>query len=241
MTRQMIDFEGMVNCRDLGGLALENGKITRGGVLLRGETPQMMTAADVARARDELGLGLIVDLRGGSRSLGAIPGGSGEIGEQVARVNLDFISLAGGTDKVGLTIDTFFLSLLDVGAGPMAAFLEHFTQTDAPVLVHCHTGKDRTGFVVAMTLALAGVKDDEIIADYAMSSPVFDQMMANLREKGMPVVPEAPAFAHHPPSVDSMTELLSEIRRRWGSARTWATEHGISPDLIDAARTRLAG
>ena len=43
---------------------------------------------------------------------------------------------------------------------------------DAPagaVAFHCHSGKDRTGLIAALTLELVGVADTDIAADYALS------------------------------------------------------------------------
>ncbi|OYV33403.1 MAG: hypothetical protein B7Z80_24140 [Rhodospirillales bacterium 20-64-7] len=42
-----------------------------------------------------------------------------------------------------------------------------------PLLVHCHAGKDRTGFVVAMLLAAAGVSRTDIIDDYITTAHYF--------------------------------------------------------------------
>lgn len=42
-----------------------------------------------------------------------------------------------------------------------------------PLLVHCHAGKDRTGFVIAMLLAAAGVSKADIIDDYVTTSIFF--------------------------------------------------------------------
>jgi protein-tyrosine phosphatase len=42
-----------------------------------------------------------------------------------------------------------------------------------PLLVHCHAGKDRTGFMVAMLLAAAGVSRDDIMDDYEATSRFF--------------------------------------------------------------------
>jgi hypothetical protein len=39
-----------------------------------------------------------------------------------------------------------------------------------PVLIHCTHGKDRTGLVVALILACAGVPDEAIVADYVASA-----------------------------------------------------------------------
>lgn len=38
-----------------------------------------------------------------------------------------------------------------------------------PCLIHCTVGKDRTGVICALILMLAGVKDEDIAADYALT------------------------------------------------------------------------
>lgn len=45
------------------------------------------------------------------------------------------------------------------------AFLK-MTDCDGPCLIHCVEGKDRTGFVCAQLLALAGASSDQIVDDY---------------------------------------------------------------------------
>jgi protein-tyrosine phosphatase len=42
-----------------------------------------------------------------------------------------------------------------------------------PVLIHCHAGKDRTGFVIAMLLAALGVSHDDIVEDYVTTAKYF--------------------------------------------------------------------
>lgn len=234
----MIDFEGVVNARDLGGLALAEGGLTRSGVLLRSETPQLMTEADVARALDQFGIGRVVDLRG-TRMLGKDLGGSGPIGDDGRGANIDFLEMAGGMDVVEKSPEGLLVHLLDCGGPPYKAFLELFASTEAAVLVHCHTGKDRTGFVVAMTLAIAGVRDDEIIADYEMSGPIFETMMANLVARGMAVPKEAPAYALHKPSSDGLRAMLARLRADWASPADWALQQGIPPEIVARARARL--
>jgi hypothetical protein len=57
------------------------------------------------------------------------------------------------------------------GAGPsLGAALRALTRPDAlPALVHCAQGKDRTALVCSLLLALSGVPDDAIAADYSLS------------------------------------------------------------------------
>ena len=42
-----------------------------------------------------------------------------------------------------------------------------------PLLIHCHAGKDRTGFFTAMLLAAAGISRDDILADYVETAHFF--------------------------------------------------------------------
>ncbi len=228
-----IDFEGLVNARDVGGIATADGRTIRTGVLYRSETPQLMTEADVARALSELAIGRVVDLRAERF------GGSGPIGDDGRGVLLDFFEAMGGFESVGMSTDGFLPSLLDRGAVPLAGFFAHFTATDQPVLVHCHTGKDRTGFVVALTLALLGVPDAAIVADYERTQPVFEAMMANLHAIGLGVPDRAPAYAKEPPSTDGVVALLARLHAEWGSPESWAADQGIDAALIDAVRSRL--
>ena len=58
-----IELEGAVNVRDVGGLPTVDGRTTRPGVLLRSDNLQDLSAADVTRLVDELGLRTVVDLR----------------------------------------------------------------------------------------------------------------------------------------------------------------------------------
>ena len=45
------------------------------------------------------------------------------------------------------------------------------TPPDGAVVVHCFAGKDRTGIVSALLLRLAGVPDEAVADDYALSGP----------------------------------------------------------------------
>ena len=51
------------------------------------------------------------------------------------------------------------------------------------MLVHCAAGRDRTGLVTLLLLALAGVPPDEIAADYALSA---ERLRARWTHEGRP-------------------------------------------------------
>ena len=58
-----IELDGAVNVRDLGGLPTSDGGAIVPGRLLRSENLQELSAGDVSRLVDEIGLTTVVDLR----------------------------------------------------------------------------------------------------------------------------------------------------------------------------------
>lgn len=228
-----VDFAGLVNGRDVGGCRADGGRV-RSGVLYRSETPQLMSGADVALARDQLGIERVIDLRG------ARFGSSGPIAADGRGVSLDFFSLVGPPGSAdGSSRDGFLPGLLDRAGVVVGLVLEQMLSVDGATLVHCHTGKDRTGFTIAMILALVGVSDEDIVADYDLSAPVFENMMANLEAVGLGVPESAPAYATHAPSADGMRALLSRLRAEHPSPESYLLNAGVTPELIARARRRL--
>ncbi len=60
-------------------------------------------------------------------------------------------------------------TILDVSNRQIAAVLRQITvsaETGRPLMFFCKAGKDRTGLVAAMTLAVVGASEDVLIRDY---------------------------------------------------------------------------
>jgi protein-tyrosine phosphatase len=192
-----------------------------------------MTPADVSLAVDELRIGRVIDLRGAQSS------GSGPLGDGGRGVILDFFELAGGIETIVPTADGFLPGLIDGGGRAVGAVLEEVVMAEGATLIHCHTGKDRTGFVVAMILALLGVADDDIITDYERSIPAFPLMITNLSAAGMAVGPEAPEYARDAPSPAGIRELMRRLRSEWDSPEAYLLAHGVGSGLLDKTRDLL--
>src|SRR2546421_8253250 len=65
-------------------------------------------------------------------------------------------------------------------------FLHIRDNPSEPCLIHCTAGKDRTGVISALILSIAGVNDQEIAEEYALTTqglePMRDLMLKHLRD-----------------------------------------------------------
>ena len=107
-------------------------------------------------------------------------------------------------------------------------------------VVHCAAGKDRTGVVCALSLAVAGVPHEEIVADYAMTAEVIDALVAKLASS--PTYAEdmdRRDVASHTTRAETMRRVLELLDERWGGPIGWLETHGFGADERAALRARL--
>jgi protein-tyrosine phosphatase len=107
-------------------------------------------------------------------------------------------------------------------------------------VVHCAAGKDRTGVVVALSLAVAGVEPEAIVADYAQTAEVIDSLVAKLASS--PTYAEdmtSRDVASHTPQAESMRRVLELLDARWGGPIGWLAAHGFGAADQAALRARL--
>jgi protein-tyrosine phosphatase len=121
----------------------------------------------------------------------------------------------------------------------MAAILRAIINAEpGGVVIHCHAGKDRTGVIVALLLALAGVPDEQIAADYAESQvrlwPLYEQMVAAAGGEdkvGFWTKPTATA--------EMMLTTLAHLRNTYGGVRDYLRGIGLTDAELDQLRRRL--
>ncbi len=112
------------------------------------------------------------------------------------------------------------------------AFLE-MTKQDGPVLIHCLEGKDRTGSVCALLLALAGASADEIVQDYMITYTNY----YGITKEGDPKKYEAiedimKSFLTYICSADEDADISTLDLRAW--AENYLKKGGLSEDEITA-------
>ena len=179
MTRK-IAFDAIENFRDFGDYAVGDRRLKR-GVLYRAAHQSEATEADLEAMR-ALGLSVIVDLRrpnererspcrrwAGFDGL-VIENDLGQAEEDPWHLFIrdsDLSSKAFTDYMVAYYRDAPFV---DRHVDLYSRYFQALAETDGAVLIHCAAGKDRTGILAALTHHLAGVHEDDILADFLLTN-----------------------------------------------------------------------
>ena len=252
-----IELDGAVNVRDLGGLPTSDGGTTVPGRLLRSENLQELSAGDVSRLVDEIGLTTVVDLRStnevtveGPAPLDALPG----VRHAHHPVLREFLDVS-DTAKAALVTemaeadrerypDDFmcghYLGYLENRPEEVVGALRSIATAPGAAIVHCAAGKDRTGVVVALALTAADVEPEAIVADYMATDERLDAIVERLARSKMysDGVTSTPVRAHAP-RAETMKAFLEQLGTRYGGLDQWLAGHGFGPDEVSQLRAKL--
>ena len=243
-----LTWDGCVNVRDLGGHAVEDGRETRFGAVVRADSIRQLSD-DGWAALGDYGVSRIVDLRFHSDREADPPR---DLPAEVVHVPL----LPEIDDAEWTEIDAVGDAAPDALAATRGVYLEFLERrraqfgeavvavADAPegaVVVHCLGGKDRTGLVVALLLRLAGVDHEAIASDYGLSE---QNLLGLTRDWIDSAEDEAERerrlrISRTPP--EAMSAVLAELERRYGSVRSYLEAAGVDAAALDAATARLVG
>jgi protein-tyrosine phosphatase len=229
---RLLPLEGCFNFRDLGGYRAAGGRTVRWRRLFRADGLARLTTADLAQLRT-IGLRTVIDLRTADEvtKRGRIDPAHADL----AYHHLPMIDVLPPAEELAKWADPAFVAeqyrdMLRSGAATITRALELLADGDAyPVTYHCMAGKDRTGILSALVLALLGVTDDDIVGDYALSGEAMQRLLAWLRatqpERAAEVEKGAAAVVAAEPA--SMAQFLSDFRHEHGSAEAYVASLGL--------------
>ncbi|GIH23765.1 protein-tyrosine-phosphatase [Acrocarpospora phusangensis] len=218
-----LDWEGCFNVRDLGGIPVSGGAAIRRGAVVRSDNPERLTAQgwDALAA---YGIRTVVDLRNAEERQGDLF--PRPVSVTTVNVPLDdaddteFWTYLWGNELDGSPL--YYRIFVEQKAGHCAAALTAVARAQpGGILFHCGLGRDRTGLVAMMLLAIAGVAPADIAADYELSTDRLPPLFAAL-------------------GIDDQTEEIRQILARKNTtahAALVAALHGLDLE----ARLRQAG
>jgi protein-tyrosine phosphatase len=233
-----LDWEGCFNVRDLGSLRALDGRKTRWGAVVRGDSPSRLTEAGWETLLD-YGVRTIVDLRNDD-----------ELGRDRAPRPPEVTT-------VHLPLDAIDARDFwdDWEHGPQFAtpmyygpHFDRFPERSASVIraiadaepggvyFHCVGGRDRSGQIAILLLALAGVEPEDIVADYELSAPRLARLYEAWGE-----VDQAPELAAYlaregTSARDLILSLLDSF-----DAESYLRAAGLEGVEISRVRARLLG
>jgi len=258
-----VELDGAVNVRDIGGYRSTWGLEVRRGRLFRGDALGQLSDHDLERL-DWLGLRTVIDFR--------TPGEILLIGPDRLPAGVESVSLpVSGGDLEGvyelITSGDHERQRRELGDGRAARFMVQMNRgfvADArqreafgaalrlmctagrlPLLYHCSSGKDRTGWMTAIVLTALGVPRGVVLRDYLLSNDFhrteYFKLRFDLVETGIVADPEL----LRPIMEQSATYLgaaFEEADRRYGSFGAFVTcGLDVGDAMVDELRRGLLG
>ncbi|MEU3767224.1 tyrosine-protein phosphatase [Amycolatopsis keratiniphila] len=197
-TSRAVTWEGFFNTRDLGGLPTTSGGTTGYGAFFRAADLRFVTETGWAQAR-ESGVRTVVDLRNADEIRPAETPLTAQAGSaQFAAASIG-PAIPTGVDRLEVPLDDiediefwqhvnrerlngtplYYPVFLQRKAERCAAVIKAMAHADpGGILFHCGAGRDRTGVIALLLLALADVEPQAIAADYALSAEALRALFA---------------------------------------------------------------
>jgi protein-tyrosine phosphatase len=245
--QRVIALEGQSNFRDLGGYSTADGHHVKWGRIFRSGELSHLSAADYQRIA-ALRVGTVYDLR--DQSERAAQPTAWEAGPVLALASAKSDTLSGAmaplTDP---TVDaararaalTDFYSRMPVFYAPEYRVIFHeLLIGNAPLLLHCTAGKDRSGLASALILTALGVPRATIVQDYELTdqllkpspSPPKTEFMR--RFQGLPADVQHAMMSADPAYIEA---AFAAMESEYGSVDHYLDkELGIGPRQIKRLR-----
>ncbi|GMK38655.1 protein-tyrosine-phosphatase [Paenibacillus sp. CCS19] len=185
VNRSIRKMESLINFRDIGGLPTADGRLTRTGIMYRSNEPHKLKLKDLDKFNG-LDLKLICDLRTPNERKARLPRFV-ESGKTMT-VNVPFYQNDEDYTRFQIyrqimsqirTVDfhqfmrDFYRKVLFESTNQIRDVMTLLAeQGSAPMLIHCASGKDRTGIIAAIVQLVTGVPRREVVSDYLLSNPL---------------------------------------------------------------------
>jgi protein tyrosine/serine phosphatase len=235
---RLLDWEGCFNVRDLGGLRTRDGQETRRGRVVRADALDGLTAAGWAALTGH-GVRTVIDLRNDDE-LGT------DAAPRPASLRTVHLPLDASEDREFWDIwssgpqfgtPLYFRPHLERFPERTAAVVSAIARADpGGVVFHCVGGRDRTGQVAMVLLALAGVPPEEIAADYALSAGRLRAKYASRGEEDQGPLFEEFLAARGTTAEEVILSTLADF-----DTEAVLLEEGLSGADLEVVRRRMLG
>lgn len=266
---RVLNIEGVINFRDLGGYLTGDGREVKWGQLYRSAQLDRLSQKGIDDMA-AMGIQVVVDLRFSDETnryptiREAVPDADllswHDEAETQATGESDDIqrswkeSLAtNDPDQVREAMRVNYPKKLYSHRAIYRTMLLRLSQGQLPLVFHCAAGKDRTGVAAALILSLLGVSNEQIVADYLLTQNEIQHLLETWMSGGAGHNDDSADFqkklASYPrnvvqPVFDAderyIQTLLSYVDSRYGGFMNYAAEKlELSQGDIDGLKANL--
>jgi protein-tyrosine phosphatase len=191
-----------------------------------------------------LGIRTIIDLRGKVERTKALPELDAGCGIEIVSAPVEPGAPATTILPDGRTVTAELMreSIMTIygrfGRDPMlgfgAALRAVLDRSNAPLLIHCTAGKDRTGYTVALVQLILGVPLSAVMADYQLTNSLWDRVYEGAG-RFPPDVMEPGLLADE----TYLSSALTTLQEEHGQIDTFAARATGIPDYGQRLRKKL--
>lgn len=131
-----------------------------------------------------------------------------------------------------------YLMMIENRGKAFCAIFNAIAETEGGVVFHCFAGKDRTGLVSAMLLAMAGVSRDAIASDFAQTDV---QLATKYQQWITDTAPDRRDAMRNdlrcPP--DRILGVLTFLDQKWGGVEGYLEASGMTAGTIERVGEKL--
>lgn len=243
-----VNIPGIQNLRDLGGYkSSETGKETRWGMLYR--SAQIDSIAPCSRYElKNMGVKTIIDLRSEEEchNFPQIHDGFNIVHIPIQTGNME--SILQGIMEEKIKTDTIYRLIEQMNRDLVIKYRKEFKEIftllldpgNYPAIIHCTSGKGRTGVVSALVLAALGVNEDVIMEDYRLSNDYFNIPKASKYAYKLSIHSQEAITTIYSAKEDFLNAAKEQIEAKYGNVRRYLEEGvGLSKEEIERLRTIL--
>lgn len=244
-----VNIPGIQNFRDLGGYkSVDTGKSVSWGMLYRSAQIDSIPSCS-RRELKNIGIRTIIDLRSEGERHNYPQLRDGEF--KIVRIpiptgNMD--KILQGIQEEKIKSDTIYRLVEQMNRELVTDYRKEFKELFSvllnrdsyPAVIHCTSGKGRTGIVSALLLAALGVNEDVIMSDYRLSNDYFNIPKASKYAYELPVNSQEAITTIYSAKEDFLNAAKEQIESEYGNVQAYLKKGiGLSAEEIEQLRSIL--
>ena len=224
-----VNIPGIQNFRDLGGYpSYTTQKQVRWGMLYRSAQIDSLEYCSLKELKN-MGIKTVIDLRAPAETKGhpSLQKTFNIIHIPIETGDMQY--LLSDIKEGRIKTDTIYRVVEQMNRKIVTNYQKEFrkifdillNKKNYPVVIHCSSGKGRTGIASALILAALGVNDDTIMEDYRLSNDYFNIPSASEYAYNLPSRSQEAITTIFSAKEDFLNAAKDEIIRKYGDVPTY--------------------